>query len=156
MKMSAGCAAASKGGAFPAVAQGTDQQETYRLLTLFNTVLERVRNDYVAPVSDRTLMENALNGMLTGLDPHSAYMTEQQWHDMETETSGKFGGIGLEVTDNGGLLQVISPIDGTPAAAAGLLPGQQAITALSAGIHGRDGSLRQWQHRRRGRRTFSG
>jgi carboxyl-terminal processing protease len=125
----AGCAAASKGGAFPAVAQGTDQQETYRLLTLFNTVLERVRNDYVAPVSDRTLMENALNGMLTGLDPHSAYMTEQQWHDMETETSGKFGGIGLEVTDNGGLLQVISPIDGTPAAAAGLLPGD-LITAV--------------------------
>jgi carboxyl-terminal processing protease len=125
----AGCAVASNGGMFPAAAQGADQQQTYRLLTLFNTVLERVRTDYVEPVSDRTLMDNALNGMLTGLDPHSAYMTQRQWDDMETETSGKFGGIGLEVTDNGGLLQVISPIDGTPAAAAGLLPGD-LITAV--------------------------
>jgi carboxyl-terminal processing protease len=125
----AGCAVASNGGMSPAVAQGTDQQQTYRLLTLFNTVLERVRADYVEPIPDRTLMENALNGMLTGLDPHSAYMTERQWDDMQTETSGKFGGIGLEVTDNGGLLQVISPIDGTPAAEAGLLPGD-LITAV--------------------------
>jgi carboxyl-terminal processing protease len=119
----AGCAVASNGGMFPAAAQGTDQQQTYQLLSLFSNVLDRVRADYVEPVADRALITNALNGMLTGLDPHSAYMTDQQWHDMETETSGKFGGIGLEVTDNGGLLQVISPIDGTPAAAAGLLPG---------------------------------
>jgi carboxyl-terminal processing protease len=125
----AGCAVASNGGMFPAAAQGTDQQQTYQLLSLFSNVLDRVRADYVEPVGDRALITNALNGMLTGLDPHSAYMTDQQWHDMETETSGKFGGIGLEVTDNGGLLQVISPIDGTPAAAAGLLPGD-LITAV--------------------------
>jgi carboxyl-terminal processing protease len=125
----AGCAVASNGGMFPAAAQGTDQQQTYQLLSLFSNVLDRVRADYVEPVADRALITNALNGMLTGLDPHSAYMTDQQWHDMETETSGKFGGIGLEVTDNGGLLQVISPIDGTPAAAAGLLPGD-LITAV--------------------------
>jgi carboxyl-terminal processing protease len=68
--------------------------------------------------------------MLTGLDPHSAYMNQQQWHDMQTETSGRFGGIGLEVTDNGGLLEVVSPIDGTPAAAAGLKPGD-LITAVN-------------------------
>ncbi|WP_428532295.1 S41 family peptidase [Rhodopila sp.] len=125
----AGCAVASNGGMFPAAAQGSNQQQTYQMLTLFSTVLDRVRADYVEPVSDRTLIDNALNGMLTGLDPHSAYMTDQQWHDMQTETSGKFGGIGLEVTDNAGLLQVISPIDGTPAAAAGLLPGD-LITAV--------------------------
>ena len=125
----AGCAVASNGAMFPAAAQGNDQQQTYRLLTLFNTVLDRVRTDYVEPVPDKQLMESALNGMLTGLDPHSAYMTQRQWDDMQTETSGKFGGIGLEVTDNGGLLQVISPIDGTPAAAAGLLPGD-LITAV--------------------------
>jgi carboxyl-terminal processing protease len=125
----AGCAVASNGGMFPAAAQGTDQQQTYQLLSLFSNVLDRVRADYVEPVADRTLIENALNGMLTGLDPHSAYMTDQQWHDMQTETSGKFGGIGLEVTDNAGLLQVISPIDGTPAAAAGLQPGD-LITAV--------------------------
>ena len=89
----AGCAVASNGGMFPAAAQGTDQQQTYRLLTLFNTVLDRVRTDYVAPVPDRTLIDNALNGMLTGLDPHSSYMNEQEWHDMQTETSGHFGGI---------------------------------------------------------------
>ncbi|HEY0182438.1 MAG TPA: S41 family peptidase [Rhodopila sp.] len=125
----AGCAVASKGGMFPAAAQGTDQQQTYQMLSLFSSVLDRVRNDYVEPVTGRTLIDNALNGMLTGLDPHSAYMTDAQWHDMETETSGRFGGIGLEVTDNGGLLQVISPIDGTPAAAAGMLPGD-LITAV--------------------------
>ena len=125
----AGCAVASNGGMFPAAAQGTDQQQTYQLLSLFSDVLDRVRTDYVEPVPDRTLIDNALNGMLTGLDPHSAYMTDRQWHDMQTETSGRFGGIGLEVTDNGGLLQVISPIDGTPAAAAGLLPGD-LITAV--------------------------
>jgi carboxyl-terminal processing protease len=125
----AGCAVASNGGMFPAAAQGSDQQQTYRLLSLFSNVLDRVRNDYVEPVNDRALIDNAMNGMLTGLDPHSAYMTDEQWHDMETETSGHFGGIGLEVTDNGGLLQVVSPIDGTPAAAAGLKPGD-LITAV--------------------------
>ncbi len=65
-----------------------------------------------------------MNGMLTGLDPHSSYMNEQQWQDMQTETSGRFGGIGLEVTEKGGLLQVISPIDGTPAFQAGIKPGR--------------------------------
>jgi carboxyl-terminal processing protease len=125
----AGCAVASSGGVFPAAAQGANQQQTYQMLTLFSTVLDRVRSDYVEPVADRTLINNALNGMLNGLDPHSAYMTDRQWNDMQTETTGRFGGIGLEVTDNAGLLQVISPIDGTPAAAAGLLPGD-LITAV--------------------------
>jgi carboxyl-terminal processing protease len=126
----AGCVAASGGGVLPAAAQGTDQQQTYKLLSLFGSVLDRVQSDYVEPVSGRTLIDNALNGMLTGLDPHSAYMTEPQWHDMQSETSGKFGGIGLEVTENAGLLQVVSPIDGTPAAAAGLKPGD-LITAVN-------------------------
>jgi carboxyl-terminal processing protease len=125
----AGCVAASGGGVLAAAAQGTDQQQTYRWLSLFSNVLQRVQSDYVEPVSDRTLIDNALNGMLTGLDPHSAYMTESQWHDMQSETSGRFGGIGLEVTENSGLLQVVSPIDGTPAAAAGLRPGD-LITAV--------------------------
>jgi carboxyl-terminal processing protease len=125
----AGCVAATRGGVVAAAAQGTDQAQTYRLLSMFSDVLERVQSDYVEPVAGRTLIDNALNGMLTGLDPHSAYMTEPQWHDMQSETSGRFGGIGLEVTENGGLLQVVSPIDGTPAAAAGLKPGD-LITAV--------------------------
>ncbi|HQT79040.1 MAG TPA: S41 family peptidase, partial [Rhodopila sp.] len=104
-------------------AQGNDQHDTYRLLSLFSDVLARVQQDYVEPVPARKLIDNALNGMLTGLDPHSAYMTQQQWNDMQTETSGHFGGIGLEVTDNGGLLEVVSPIDGTPASKAGVKPG---------------------------------
>jgi carboxyl-terminal processing protease len=124
-----GCVAASGGGVLAAAAQGSDQQQTYRWLSLFSSVLQRVQSDYVEPVSGRTLIDNALNGMLTGLDPHSAYMTEAQWHDMQSETSGRFGGIGLEVTENSGLLQVVSPIDGTPAAAAGLRPGD-LITAV--------------------------
>jgi carboxyl-terminal processing protease len=126
----AGGLVASGGGILAAAAQGTDQPQTYRLLSLFSNVLERVQADYVEPVAGRTLINNALNGMLTGLDPHSAYMTEAQWHDMQSETAGKFGGIGLEVTENGGLLQVVAPIDGTPAAAAGLKPGD-LITAVN-------------------------
>src|SRR6202012_5700336 len=85
----AGCVAASGGGVLAASAQGTDQPQTYRLVSLFNNVLERFGADYVEPVSGKTLIDNALNGMLTGLDPHSAYMTEQQWHDMQSETAGR-------------------------------------------------------------------
>jgi carboxyl-terminal processing protease len=111
----------------PAAAQASDQRQAF---SLFGKVFAIVRADYVEPVSDGKLIDNALNGMLTGLDPHSAYMTEQQWQDMKTETDGRFGGIGLEVTDDGGLLEVISPIDGTPAAQAGVKPGD-LITAVN-------------------------
>jgi carboxyl-terminal processing protease len=117
-------------GILQAEAQGVGSGDTDQLLGFFADVFRRVRADYVDPVSSRTLVTNALNGMLTGLDPHSAYMTEQQWHDMQTETVGRFGGIGLEVTDNAGLLEVISPIDDTPAARAGLKPGD-LITAVN-------------------------
>ena len=132
----AGCVVASNGGILHAAAQEGSQQQTYRLLTLFNNVLERVQSDYVQPVSGRTLIDNALNGMLTGLDPHSAYMTEQQWHDMQTETSGKFGGVGLEVTDSGGLLQVVTPIDGTPASEAGMKPGDLITSVDGKSVEG--------------------
>jgi carboxyl-terminal processing protease len=114
----------------PAAAQGSDTQQNYQFMSLLSTVLARVQADYVEPVPSRTLVENALNGMLTGLDPHSSYMNEQEWHEMQTETSGHFGGIGLELTDKGGLLQVVSPIDGTPAAEAGIQPGD-LITAVN-------------------------
>jgi carboxyl-terminal processing protease len=119
-----------------AAAQGTDPQQTYRLLALFADVLRQVRSDYVDPVSDRKLVDNALNGMLTGLDPHSAYMTEQQWHEMRTETSGEFGGVGLELTDNAGLIQVVSPIDGTPASRAGMKPGDLITSVNGKSVEG--------------------
>ena len=120
----------------PAAAQGSDQQQTYRLLSLFADVLKQVRTDYVDPVADRTLIDNALNGMLTGLDPHSAYMNEQQWHEMRTETSGQFGGVGLELTDNAGLIQVVSPIDGTPASRAGMKPGDLITSVNGKSVEG--------------------
>jgi len=117
--------------AIPALADepaSTSHAETYRLLTLFGDVFERVRADYVEPVSDRTLITNSLDGMLSGLDPHSAYMTEKQYADMQVQTRGEFGGLGLEVTGEDGLIKVISPMDGTPAAHAGMKSGDLILS----------------------------
>jgi len=97
--------------------------ETYRLLQLFGDVFARVRAEYVEPVQDRDLVENAVNGMLTGLDPHSAYLNPRNFRDMQVQTRGEFGGLGIEVTQEGGFIRVISPIDETPAARAGIRPG---------------------------------
>ncbi len=105
-------------------AESADRADTYRWLTLFGDVFERVRADYVDKTGDKDLIENALNGMLTGLDPHSAYMNAKQFRDMEVQTRGQFGGLGLEVSaDKDGLIKVISPIDDTPASRAGVKPG---------------------------------
>ncbi len=103
--------------------------DTYRLLTLFGDVFERIRAEYVEPVNDRELIENAINGMLTGLDPHSSYMNAKAFRDMQVQTRGEFGGLGLEVTAENGLIKVVSPIDDTPAAKAGLKAGD-LITML--------------------------
>jgi carboxyl-terminal processing protease len=99
------------------------RQETYRLLNLFGDVFERVRAEYVEPVNDRDLIEAAINGMLTSLDPHSGYMNQRTFRDMQVQTRGEFGGLGIEVTAEGGYIRVISPIDETPAARAGVKPG---------------------------------
>jgi len=96
--------------------------ETFKQLTLFSDVLERVRAEYVDPVSDGKLIENALNGMLTALDPHSSYLDKKSFQDMQTQTRGEFGGLGIEVTMENGIVKVVSPIDDTPAAKAGLQP----------------------------------
>ncbi|EHH67220.1 S41 family peptidase [Gluconobacter morbifer] len=97
--------------------------ETVRLLTLLGTVIDVVKAEYVHPVSDKDLINNALDGMVGNLDPHSSYMTAAQFHDMQTEISGKFGGLGLQVQAESGHVRVVSPIDGTPAARAGIQPG---------------------------------
>ena len=110
-------------------AQDESRSDTYRLLTLFGDVFERVRADYVDPVTDKDLVDNALNGMLTGLDPHSGYMDAKAFRDMQVQTKGEFGGLGIEVTQEGGFIKVISPIDDTPAAKAGIKPGD-IITAI--------------------------
>ena len=110
-------------------AQEGNRAETYRLLTLFGDVFERIRAEYVEPVNDRELIENAINGMLTGLDPHSSYMNAKAFRDMQVQTRGEFGGLGLEVTAENGLIKVVSPIDDTPAARAGIKAGD-LITML--------------------------
>src|SRR5690348_17734051 len=117
-------------GITAAAAQDTDRADTYRLLTLFGDVFERVRAEYVDPVPDKELVENAINGMLTGLDPHSSYMNAKQFRDMQVQTKGEFGGLGIEVTQENGFIKVVSPIDDTPAAKAGVKPGD-LITHLN-------------------------
>jgi carboxyl-terminal processing protease len=95
--------------------------DTYRQLNLFGDVFERVRADYVEKPDDSKLIESAINGMVTGLDPHSAYMDPKSFRDMQVETSGEFGGLGIEVTMEDGLIKVVAPIDETPAAKAGIM-----------------------------------
>ncbi|MGJ4888657.1 S41 family peptidase [Bradyrhizobium sp. HKCCYLR20261] len=97
--------------------------DTYSQLNLFGAVFERVRADYVEKPSDPALIEGAINGMVSSLDPHSRYMNDKSWRDMQETTSGEFGGLGLEVTMEDGLVKVVAPIDDTPASKAGILSG---------------------------------
>ena len=90
--------------------------DTYRQLNLFGDVFERVRADYVEKPDDAKLIESAINGMLAGLDPHSSYMDSKSFRDMQVQTRGEFGGLGIEVTMEDGLIKVVAPIDDTPAA----------------------------------------
>src|SRR5919107_858602 len=95
--------------------------ETYRQLSLFGDVFEKVRSDYVEKPDESKLIESAINGMLTGLDPHSSYMDPKSFRDMQVQTRGEFGGLGIEVTMEEGLVKVVTPIDETPAAKAGVM-----------------------------------
>ncbi|TQF82515.1 S41 family peptidase [Elioraea sp. Yellowstone] len=106
-----------------ALAQDGGRADTYRLLSLFGDVFERIRAEYVEPVNDREVIEAAINGMLTSLDPHSGYMNPRTFRDMQVQTRGEFGGLGIEVTQEGGYIKVISPIDDTPAFRAGVKAG---------------------------------
>jgi carboxyl-terminal processing protease len=101
----------------------SNSTETYKQLNLFGEVFERVRAEYVDDVSDDSLVESAINGMLTSLDPHSNYLNPKNFNDMKVQTRGEFGGLGIEVSMENGLVKVVSPIDDTPAARAGLKPG---------------------------------
>jgi len=101
----------------------SNSTDTYKQLNLFGEVFERVRAEYVDDVSDDSLVESAINGMLTSLDPHSNYLNTKNFNDMKVQTRGEFGGLGIEVSMENGLVKVVSPIDDTPAARAGLKPG---------------------------------
>jgi len=100
-----------------------DDISTYELLNIFGEVMERTKNSYVEDVSDKKLIESAINGMLTSLDPHSSYLDAQDFKYMNEQTSGKFGGLGIEITMENSVVKIISPIDDTPAAKAGLKAG---------------------------------
>lgn len=112
----------------PAAEKSTDRldatsTDTFKQLSLFADVLERVRADYVEEVTDEKLIESSINGMLSALDPHSAFLNRKSYAELQTGTKGEFGGLGLEVTMENSLVKVMSPIDGTPAANAGMQPG---------------------------------
>jgi carboxyl-terminal processing protease len=107
----------------PGSAASAAGSETYKQLAIFGDIFERVRNQYVTPPDEKSLVENAINGMLASLDPHSSYMNAEQAQDMRVQTKGEFGGLGIEVTMENDLVKVITPIDDTPAAKAGVRAG---------------------------------
>ena len=121
--------------AFPAAAieKKKNSPETYQLLNLFGNVFEQIRSKYVEQPTDRKLIEAAITGMLTSLDPHSSYMTAKNFQDMQVNTRGEFGGLGIQVTMERGFVKVISPIDDTPAYHAGIKAGDY-VTHLDGDV----------------------
>jgi len=121
----------------PSGSQAAQQkQEIYRELDLFGQVLERVRSDYVDEVDDQQLIEAAINGMLSSLDPHSSYLNSKNFRDLQTQMRGEFGGLGIEVTMENGLVKVVSPIDDTPASRAGIKPGDLIVAIDGQAVMG--------------------
>ncbi len=114
----------------------TDRQETYKQLNLFGDVFQRVQEQYVEEVSDKKLIEAAISGMLQSLDPHSSYLSADSYKDMQVKTKGKFGGLGIEITMENGVVKVVSPIDDTPAARAGMKSGDLIIGINGDSIRG--------------------
>lgn len=116
-------------GVIPVQAQDSEAAAPLPLneLRTFTEVLERIRTSYVEPVDDATLLENAIRGMLEGLDPHSAYLEPEAFQGLQDTTSGQFGGLGIEVGQEDGFIKVISPIDDTPASRAGIEPGDLIV-----------------------------
>ncbi len=112
-----------QGARWVAAAKAAASNDTYSQLNLFGDVFERIRTDYVEKPNDAKLIEASIAGMIASLDPHSRYMNERAWRDMQETTSGEFGGLGIEVTMEDGLVKVVAPMDDTPAAKAGMLSG---------------------------------
>ena len=118
-------------------AQSTSKnKETYEYLDLFGQIFDKVRSEYVEEVTDQELIEKAIDGMLTGLDPHSGYMNEEVWQEMQMDTQGKFGGLGIEITMEEGFVKVISPIEDSPAFEAGILAGDFIIQINDTPVFG--------------------
>lgn len=123
-------------GLFLLFGMGGASEETYRKLELFGEVLERVKTLYVEEKSDKELIDAALDGMLSSLDPHSGYLNEKDFEEMQSSTEGKFGGLGIEVTSEKGIVRVVSPIDETPAFKAGVKAGDYIIAIDGKNIVG--------------------
>ena len=113
-----------------------NRQDTYKQLSLFGDVFQKVKNQYVETVSDKQLIEAAISGMLQSLDPHSAYLKAEDYTEMRVKTKGSFGGLGIEITLQDGIVKVVSPIDDTPADKAGILPGDLIIAVEGESIRG--------------------
>ncbi len=152
--------------AYPAAAPAAGNEDTFRQLELFGDIFERIRSFYVDETVDKELIESAINGMLQALDPHSSYLNEESFRDMQVQTRGEFGGLGIEVTMEQGFVRVVSPIDDTPAARAGIEAGD-LITHLDGAsvlglnladavdkMRGRVGSDIKLTIRREGRNPF--
>jgi len=149
-----------------AAAENETDADTYRLLNLLGDVFERVRADYVEETTDKELIEAAITGMLTSLDPHSSYLNAKNYREMQVQTHGEFSGLGIEVTMEGGLVKVVSPIDDTPAFRAGLEPNDlishldgEAVLGLTLAqaiekMRGRVGTDIRLTVRRNGREPF--
>jgi len=121
----------------PLLAQEADKgKSVYEELDLFGDIFERVRTSYVEQVDDKTLIEAAINGMLSHLDPHSSYMPPDDFDDMRVQTKGEFGGLGIEVTQENGIVKVVSPIEGTPADKAGIQPGDLIVQVNGESVQG--------------------
>src|SRR6202023_3317765 len=125
-----------QGGHLGGVAKAAVGTDTYSQLNLFGEVFERVKSDYVEKPDDANLVEGAINGMLSALDPHSRYMNEQAWRDMQETPQGEFGGLGIEVTMKNGLIKVVAPMDDTPAAKAGIMSGDLITQIDSDAVQG--------------------
>ena len=118
-------------------AKAQSNEDAYRQLSLFGDVFERVRSDYVEEKSDKEIIEAAINGMLTSLDPHSGYLPDDNFEKMQVQTKGRFGGLGIEVTMENGFVKVVSPIDDTPASKAGMQPEDLIIAIDGEGVLGK-------------------
>ena len=138
-----------QGAHLVAAAKAAARPDTYSQLNLFGNVFERIKTSYVEKPDDYKLMEGAINGMISSLDPHSRYMNEKGWSDMQETTHGEFGGLGIEVTMEDGLVKVVAPIDDTPAAKAGVLSGDVITHIDDEAVQGL--SLEQAVSRMKGR-----
>ena len=116
---------------------GEDVNEMYKKIDLFSEVLEKIKNEYVEDIDQSEVMDAAINGVLQSLDPYSAYMNPKLFDDMRTESSGKFGGLGIEVTMEAGVVKVISPIDDTPASRAGIKAGDYIVKIDGEQVQGK-------------------